>query len=72
MLKIPTSMTFLAVRLAGVEMCQGRLRYVVVRCGGRHLRLASTPSQTKIWEFFTSKGDAEHRSVEFHQRGKDG
>lgn len=51
-------------------MCQGRLRYVVVRCGGRHLKLASTPSQTKIWEIFASKGDAEHRSIKFHHWGK--
>lgn len=68
---IPTTpSTLLAVRLAGVKMRQGRLRYVVVPCGGRHLRLASTPSQTKIWEFFASKGNAEHRCIEFHQRGK--
>lgn len=34
-------------------------------CGG-HLHQA----ETKIWEFLVSKGDAEHRSVEFHQRDK--
>lgn len=32
-------------------------------CGG-HLHQA----ETKIWEFLVSKGDAEHRSVAFHQR----
>lgn len=38
-----------------------------MRCGGQHLRLAP---EEDVDVFFASKGNAEHRTVQFHHRDK--